>query len=195
VTAWVRTDVVQSLRHQHWDLHQSIYPVPLKRSGLILLSAASGLWWSVTPAGRSYSTTEQCGRWGTRWSGRKVLGGGAHRKGGKRAVTASISSGRRRLRWPRVDSRPREEGGGVLVVQLERKEKGKKMKQRWWAGALLNRRGAGCHAASGEGGPQHAVSFGQCERDAKTGDWGGWYVGPIHSVVRRGLLTCGPWPQ
>jgi hypothetical protein len=38
VTARVRTDAVQSLRHQRRDLHQSIYPVPLRRSGLILLS-------------------------------------------------------------------------------------------------------------------------------------------------------------
>jgi hypothetical protein len=38
VTVRVRTDAVQNLRHQRRDLHQSIYPVPLKRSGLILLS-------------------------------------------------------------------------------------------------------------------------------------------------------------
>jgi hypothetical protein len=37
VTAWVRTDAVQSLRHQRRDLHQSTYLVPLRRSGLILL--------------------------------------------------------------------------------------------------------------------------------------------------------------
>jgi transposase InsO family protein len=40
VIARVRTDVVQSLRHQCRDLHQSTYPVPLERSGLILLSKA-----------------------------------------------------------------------------------------------------------------------------------------------------------
>jgi hypothetical protein len=39
VTARVRTDAVQSLRHQCQDLHQSTYPVPLERSGLILLSS------------------------------------------------------------------------------------------------------------------------------------------------------------
>jgi hypothetical protein len=33
VTAWVRTDVVQSLRHQRRDLNQSTYPVPLRRIG------------------------------------------------------------------------------------------------------------------------------------------------------------------
>jgi hypothetical protein len=38
VTTWVRTDVVRSLHHQRRDLHQSIYPVPLRRSELILLS-------------------------------------------------------------------------------------------------------------------------------------------------------------
>jgi hypothetical protein len=38
VTAQVRTDDVQSLRHQRRDLHQSTYPIPLGRSGLILLS-------------------------------------------------------------------------------------------------------------------------------------------------------------
>jgi hypothetical protein len=38
VTARVRTDVVRSLHHQRQDLHQSTYPVPLERSGLILLS-------------------------------------------------------------------------------------------------------------------------------------------------------------
>jgi hypothetical protein len=40
VTARVRTDVVQSLHHQRRDLHQSTYPVPLGRSGLILLSGS-----------------------------------------------------------------------------------------------------------------------------------------------------------
>jgi hypothetical protein len=39
VTARAQTDTVRSLRHQRRDLHQSTYPVPLKRSGLILLSA------------------------------------------------------------------------------------------------------------------------------------------------------------
>jgi hypothetical protein len=38
VTAQVRTDAVRSLHHQRRDLHQSTYPVPLGRSGLILLS-------------------------------------------------------------------------------------------------------------------------------------------------------------
>jgi hypothetical protein len=38
VTARVRTDAVQSLHHQRRDLHQSTYPIPLGRSGLILLS-------------------------------------------------------------------------------------------------------------------------------------------------------------
>jgi hypothetical protein len=38
VTARIRTDTVRSLRHQHQDLHQSTYHVPLERSGLILLS-------------------------------------------------------------------------------------------------------------------------------------------------------------
>jgi hypothetical protein len=42
VTAWVRTDTVQSLHHQRRDLHQSTYPVPLGRSGLILLSGVTG---------------------------------------------------------------------------------------------------------------------------------------------------------
>jgi hypothetical protein len=39
VTAQVRTDAARSLRHQRRDLHQSTYPVPLRRSGLILLSS------------------------------------------------------------------------------------------------------------------------------------------------------------
>jgi hypothetical protein len=38
VIARVRTDDVRSLRHQRRDL-QSTYPVPLERSGLILLSS------------------------------------------------------------------------------------------------------------------------------------------------------------
>jgi hypothetical protein len=38
VTARVQTNVVRSLRDQRRDLHQSTYPVPLRRSGLILLS-------------------------------------------------------------------------------------------------------------------------------------------------------------
>jgi hypothetical protein len=38
VTARVRTNVVQSLRHQRRDLHQSTYPIPLGRLELILLS-------------------------------------------------------------------------------------------------------------------------------------------------------------
>jgi hypothetical protein len=37
VTARVRADVVWSLHHQRRDLHQSTYPVPLGRSGLIQL--------------------------------------------------------------------------------------------------------------------------------------------------------------
>jgi hypothetical protein len=37
VTARVRTDTVRSLHHQRQDLYQSTYPVPLGRSGLILL--------------------------------------------------------------------------------------------------------------------------------------------------------------
>jgi hypothetical protein len=44
VTTQVRTDAVQSLRHQHRDLHQSAYPVPLRRSGLILLSTGIRIW-------------------------------------------------------------------------------------------------------------------------------------------------------
>jgi hypothetical protein len=38
VTARVRTDTIRSLRYQRQDLHQSTYPVPLRRSRLILLS-------------------------------------------------------------------------------------------------------------------------------------------------------------
>jgi hypothetical protein len=38
VTARVQTDAIQSLHNQHRDLHQSTYPIPLRRSGLILLS-------------------------------------------------------------------------------------------------------------------------------------------------------------
>jgi hypothetical protein len=38
--ARVRTDVV----HQRRDLHQLTYPVPLKRSGLILLSSGIRFW-------------------------------------------------------------------------------------------------------------------------------------------------------
>jgi hypothetical protein len=44
VIARVRTDAVQSLRHQRRDLHQSTYPVPLGRSGLILLSSGIRFW-------------------------------------------------------------------------------------------------------------------------------------------------------
>jgi hypothetical protein len=40
VTTRVRTDAVQSLHHQRRDLHQSTYPIPLRRSGLILLSVS-----------------------------------------------------------------------------------------------------------------------------------------------------------
>jgi hypothetical protein len=42
VTARVQTDVVRSLRHQRRDLHQSTYHIPLRRSGLILLSGEAG---------------------------------------------------------------------------------------------------------------------------------------------------------
>jgi hypothetical protein len=42
VTARVRTNAVQSFHHQHRDLHQLTYPVPLGRSGLILLSSTKG---------------------------------------------------------------------------------------------------------------------------------------------------------
>jgi hypothetical protein len=38
VIARVRTDAVRSLRYQHRDLHKSTYHIPLKRSGLIILS-------------------------------------------------------------------------------------------------------------------------------------------------------------
>jgi hypothetical protein len=38
VIAWVQTDAVLSFHHQRRDLHQSTYPVPLRRSGLMLLS-------------------------------------------------------------------------------------------------------------------------------------------------------------
>jgi hypothetical protein len=44
VAARVQTDAVQSLRHQRRDLHQSTYPVPLGRSGLILLSSGIRFW-------------------------------------------------------------------------------------------------------------------------------------------------------
>jgi hypothetical protein len=44
VIARVRTDAVQSLCHQRRDLHQSTYPVPLRRSGLILLSSGIKFW-------------------------------------------------------------------------------------------------------------------------------------------------------
>jgi hypothetical protein len=38
VIAWVRTDAIRNLHHQCRDLYQSTYLVPLRRSGLILLS-------------------------------------------------------------------------------------------------------------------------------------------------------------
>jgi hypothetical protein len=38
VTARVQTDVVRILHNQRQDLQQPTYPIPLKRSGLILLS-------------------------------------------------------------------------------------------------------------------------------------------------------------
>jgi hypothetical protein len=41
VTVRVQTDAIRSLHHQHRDLHQSTYPVPLGRSGLILLLGSS----------------------------------------------------------------------------------------------------------------------------------------------------------
>jgi hypothetical protein len=44
VTAWVQTDVVRSLCHERRDLHQSTYPVPLRRLGLILLSPRARFW-------------------------------------------------------------------------------------------------------------------------------------------------------
>jgi hypothetical protein len=44
VIAWVRTDAVQSLCHQRRDLNQSTYPIPLRRSGLILLSSGIRFW-------------------------------------------------------------------------------------------------------------------------------------------------------
>jgi hypothetical protein len=49
VTARVRTDAVQSLHHQHRDVHQLTYPVPLGRSGLILLSTATSSVIMATP--------------------------------------------------------------------------------------------------------------------------------------------------
>jgi hypothetical protein len=44
VIARVRTDTIRSLHHQRRDLHQSTYPVPLRRSGLILLSTDIRIW-------------------------------------------------------------------------------------------------------------------------------------------------------
>jgi hypothetical protein len=44
VTTRVRTDAVRSLHHQRRDLHQSTYPVPLGRSGLILPSSGIRVW-------------------------------------------------------------------------------------------------------------------------------------------------------
>jgi hypothetical protein len=44
VTVRVRTNAVWSLRHQRPDLHQSTYPVPLGRSGLILLLSGIRFW-------------------------------------------------------------------------------------------------------------------------------------------------------
>jgi hypothetical protein len=44
VTARVRTDAVHSLRHQHRDLYQSTYPVPLERSRLNPLSSGIRFW-------------------------------------------------------------------------------------------------------------------------------------------------------
>jgi hypothetical protein len=44
VTARVQPDAVRSLRHQRRDLHQSTYLVPLRRSGLILLSSGIKFW-------------------------------------------------------------------------------------------------------------------------------------------------------
>jgi hypothetical protein len=46
VTARVQTDAVRSLHHQHRDLNQSTYPIPLGRSGLILLSSGIRFWFS-----------------------------------------------------------------------------------------------------------------------------------------------------
>jgi hypothetical protein len=44
VTAQVRSNTVRSLCHQRRDLHQSTYPVPFGRSGLILLSTGIRIW-------------------------------------------------------------------------------------------------------------------------------------------------------
>jgi hypothetical protein len=44
VTARIQTDAVRSLRHQCRDLHQSTYLVPLRRSGLILLTGGIRFW-------------------------------------------------------------------------------------------------------------------------------------------------------
>jgi hypothetical protein len=55
VTARVRTDAVRSLRHQRRDLHQSTYPVPLGRSGLILLSIEA---WKSFPRGSTFAPKE-----------------------------------------------------------------------------------------------------------------------------------------
>jgi hypothetical protein len=44
VTARVRPDAIRSLHHQRRDLHQSTYPIPLRRSGLILLSSGIRFW-------------------------------------------------------------------------------------------------------------------------------------------------------
>jgi hypothetical protein len=44
VIARVRTDTVWSLHHQRQGLHQSTYPIPLGRSGLIRLSSGIRFW-------------------------------------------------------------------------------------------------------------------------------------------------------
>jgi hypothetical protein len=61
VTARVRTDVVRSLHHQCRDLHQSTYPVPLRRSGLILLSPSTGLITNGPAGHRSKTCNRHCG--------------------------------------------------------------------------------------------------------------------------------------
>jgi hypothetical protein len=84
VTARVRTDAVRSLRHQRRDLHQSTYPVPLGRLGLIPLSSAfrpkAEPGEAFSPIGTSALPTKssQPAASGRRWSGRK-----ASRQGGR----------------------------------------------------------------------------------------------------------------
>jgi hypothetical protein len=56
VTAWVRMDAVRSLRHQCRDPHQSTYPVPLRSSGLILLSEDVGVLLEAGASPEKYLT-------------------------------------------------------------------------------------------------------------------------------------------